>query len=182
VAVPLLVAVTAVAVPDAALAAPAGGVLPGRGTLTPLVDCVRSDGSGVFTAVLGYDNGGTATRHLTGRANRLTPSRYDGAQPTTFASGPHHGVLSLRSTDPTVSWTLDGTTVVASADSPACPAGHDLPADGNGSGATVVLVVAGLVGAALAVRLQREHRMSSLLRRSGDTGTADREEFAHVGR
>jgi uncharacterized membrane protein YedE/YeeE len=73
-------------------------------------------------------------------------------------------------------------TVVAGADSPACPAGHEMPADGNGSGAPIVLVVSGLVGAALAVRLQRHRKSISPSWRSADLDLTDREEFAHVGR
>jgi hypothetical protein len=139
-----------------AAAAPAD-LTPGHGQVTPLVDCVRPDGTGALTAVLGYANSGTATEHLFGPANHLQPAPYDGTQPTKFASGTHHGVLSVRIPAGQVSWTLDGTTVVADAGSPACPPADELPADGNGTGPVIALLLAALIGALVLARVGRSN-------------------------
>jgi len=144
--------------PGVAAAAPPGGLTPGHGQVTPLVDCVVLDGADAFTAVFGYANSGTATQHLTGAANRITPAAYDGTQPTKFASGTHHGVFSVRVTGTSASWTLGGSMVTSTAASAACPPSAQLPAEGNGTGPVIVLVVAGVVGVAALVR--RGQRLS----------------------
>jgi hypothetical protein len=151
----VLVLLAVCSAPGVAAAAPADGLAPGHGHVTPLVDCVVVQGAGVFTAVLGYDNAGTATRHLTGAANRITPAAYDGGQPTQFASGTHHGVASVRVSGPAASWTLDGTTVALTATSLACPPSAQLPAEGNGAGPIIAAVVAGFVGAIALLRRSR---------------------------
>lgn len=151
----LLLALLAVLVtPGAASAAPAG-LTPGHGTVVPLVDCVQVRDGGAITAVLGYRNSGTATEHLSGAENVVTPARLDGTQPTTFRSGTYHGVVALQVDGGEVSWTLDGTTVVVSAASPACPAADSLPADGNGLGATMVLLAAGVIAVFAVLRAGR---------------------------
>jgi hypothetical protein len=106
--------------------------------------------------VLGYRNDGTATEHFRGSAdNALAPARYDGAQPTKFDSGTHHGAFTVPVASGSLSWTLEGTTVVVSASSPACPPGSDLPADGNGTGPAIALVGAGVVGVLAVWRARR---------------------------
>jgi hypothetical protein len=141
--------------PGVASAAPPDGLTPGHGQVTPLLDCVRVEGAGTFSAVLGYENSGTATEHLLGAENRISPAQYDGGQPTKFPSGTHHGVVTVRVTGSSASWTLDGTTVSFTASSPACPPSAALPADGNGTGPVIAALVAGTVGA---IALQRRGR------------------------
>ena len=138
--------------PGVASAAPPDGLTPGHGHVTPLLDCVRAEGAGTFAAVLGYDNSGTATEHLLGAANRISPAEYDGGQPTKFTSGVHHGVVTVRVTGSSASWTLDGTTVSFTASSPACPPSAALPADGNGTGPIIAVLVAGTVGVVALLR------------------------------
>lgn len=138
--------------PGVASAAPADGLTPGHGQVTPLLDCVRAEGAGAFSAVLGYDNSGTATEHLVGPENHISPAQYDGGQPTKFTSGTHHGVVTVRVTGSSGSWTLDGTTVSFTAGSPACPPSAALPADGNGTGPVIAVLVAGTVGVVALMR------------------------------
>jgi hypothetical protein len=159
------------AVPGVAAADPADGLTPGHGTVVPLVDCVRTGSGGALTVVLGYSNSGTATEHLRGAENRISPAALDGGQPTKFSSGTHHGVFTLQvaagqAPGGQVSWTLDGTTVVAGSGSPACPAGSDLPADGNGTGPVIVLALAGVVGVLAVLRARR--RVAALAVRTPD--------------
>jgi hypothetical protein len=154
-------------VPGVAAAAPPNGLTPGHGTVTPLVDCVRAEGGGAFTAVLGWSNSGTATEHYSGAANQITPAAYNGRQPTMFRSGVHHGAFTVRIAGGSASWTLNGTTVVVSPSSPACPPSAELPADGNGTGPAIVLAVAGVVGV---FALLRAHR--GITRRTAPSGPA----------
>jgi hypothetical protein len=154
-ALPVVAGIAVCLSPGVAAADPADGLTPGHGTVTPFVDCVRTGSDGAFTAVLGYRNDGTATEHARGVENVLAPSRYDGGQPTKFDSGTHHGVFTVPAVGGSVSWTLDGTTVVVSDSSPACPPGSELPADGNGTGPTIALVGAGVVGVLAVWRARR---------------------------
>jgi hypothetical protein len=134
-----------------ALADPADGLTPGHGQLTPLLDCVTRSGSG-FTAVLGYANSGTATEHARGADNAISPAALDGAQPTKFSSGTHHGVFAVTVTGSSATWTLEGTTLVIGPTSAACPPGTELPAEGNGTGPVLALVAAGLLGGLVVAR------------------------------
>jgi hypothetical protein len=131
-------------------------------SVTPLLDCVARNSDGSYTAVIGYTSTHASTTAIPlGSGNYVTPSRYDGAQPTTFESGTHHGVFSLTvstvdNTD--VTWHVDGGTLSYSGKGPmssSCPAPTPLPADGNGTGPVIALLVAGLVGVLVAVRLRR---------------------------
>lgn len=135
------------------------------GNSTPLLDCVIPATGGAHTAVLGYSNSQSQTT-LTGSSNTISPSQYDGAQPTTFESGTHHGVFTID-IDPgdSATWFLGNTQLVINGTAAgACPSSTELPADGNGTGVVVALLGAGVVGA-LAVR-------RTVRRRSGDVPAA----------
>jgi hypothetical protein len=139
------------AAPGVAAAAPAGSVV-------PLLDCVRANGDGTWTALFGYDNRTRSTVTIpVGPDNKLTPTSYGTPQPTRFAPGVHHGVFVApvtRGAGPM--WHLDRTNLAARAGSgPACPGSTELPQEGNGTGAAIALAVAGAVGAVAVHRARR---------------------------
>lgn len=148
---------------------------PGSNTVTPLLDCTTQNSDGSYTAVLGYSNttGATATIPF-GPLNVITPTTYDGVQPTTFLGGTQHGVFALNvsaydAANSNVTWQLDGHTLSwTNKDtlSSSCPTPTQLPAEGNDTGAAVALVVAGMIGVIVLVRIRRR-----ALRAEGDRTT-----------
>ena len=141
-------AVTAVV----ALTPGVAGAAPGRSgppDVVPLVDCVTGHADGSWTAVFGYDNRTGAPVEIPGGpANQVTPPRYDGTQPTTFQPGVRHGVFSVTVTSGGgPMWHLGRTNLAAREGGTACPPSTQMPADGNGTGIVVALVLAGAVGA-----------------------------------
>jgi hypothetical protein len=151
-AVGVLVALSLVGAPGAASAA---------GTVSPLLDCVVQNSNGTFTAVLGYSNTTGRTQNIAyGYYNVITPSKYDRVQPTTFHSGTYHGVFKVTVTAADLwsnpNWRLNGDTVdYADVTSSSCPPSTQMPSEGNGAGAAVGLLTAGVIGAFLIRRRVR---------------------------
>lgn len=136
--------------------------------IEPILDCHRQNTDGSFTVVAGYVNPGAAAQTIPlGRSNRITPTRLDGVQPTTFQPGTHHGAFTVTVTkaevDARARWEL-GSVVLnykdAAAASRVCPASTELPADGNGIGPAIALAAAGVVAGVLVHRAKR--RVSAL--------------------
>lgn len=134
------------------------------GSVTPILDCVTQNEDGSFTGVVGYTSTYPATRTLpVGPSNSISPSAYNGKQPTTFKPGTQHGIYAVTVSEndgihghPT--WFLDGHYLSPGWNtqlSPSCPAPVQLPADGNGTGGPIALIVAGVVGAAALGLLRR---------------------------
>ena len=137
-----------------ALAPMAAGAAPGANRsappdVVPLLDCTITHRDGSWTAVFGYDNRTGAPVEIPGGpANQVTPPRYDGTQPTTFQPGVRHGVFSVTVTSGGgPMWHLGRTNLAAREGGTACPPSTQMPADGNGTGIVVALVLAGAVGA-----------------------------------
>ncbi|MGY1745218.1 hypothetical protein [Blastococcus sp. SYSU D00695] len=140
--------------PGAAQAAPNRS---GPPDVVPLVDCVRVNPDGTWTAIFGYDNrtGGEVTIPA-GPANQVTPRGYGTPQPTTFAPGVQHGAFSVtvvRGGGPM--WHLGATNLPARRGDTSCGPSSQLPADGNGLGGAMVLGAAGVAGALLLGRVRR---------------------------
>ena len=141
----------------------APGVAQAAGTVTPTVSCYQPNSDGSVSVLLGYNNSSTVTQTIPrGASNVITPSRYDGTQPTVFAPGNHPGsfALTVGSADAySANWTLDGSSLSSATTVSQCPAGTSLPADGNGLGMTMVMLVAGAFAAvALVVSRRRDRR------------------------
>ncbi|GAB4080931.1 hypothetical protein GCM10028783_18790 [Modestobacter muralis] len=132
------------------------------GTVTPTASCYQPNSDGSVSVLLGYVNNTGVTQTIPrGPANVITPSRYDGVQPTSFAPGSHPGAFALTVPASDAwggSWTLDGVTLSNASAVSQCPAGTSLPADGNGLGMTMVMVGAGLVAAVALVVSRRRGR------------------------
>jgi hypothetical protein len=131
------------------------------GTVTPLMDCYTREKDGSYTLVFGYSNPNGNTRNVSGYYNSLSPSKFQGSQPTRFAAGTTHGAFTLRAgLQDTYQgyWYLDGHTLTfydAMRAADACSASTPLPASGNGTGLAVGLVVAGVAGTLVVRRLVR---------------------------
>ena len=153
-------AVTAAAGAVVVLGTPGVGMAAG-GPMKPLVTCVLPVQDGSWTAVFGYDNPTPLTwDESRGFDNELTPARFDGVQVTSFAPGTHPGAFSVQvpASTPSVDWQVHSRHATASlAGSEPCPSATELPAEGNGLGAPMVLVAAGVVGA-VSIAVSRRRR------------------------
>ena len=125
------------------------------GTVVPTASCYQPNSDGSVSVLLGYDNTSSVTQTIPRGANNvITPSTYDGAQPTTFAPGSHPGAFAITVSSADVwsaSWTLDGTSLSSATAVYQCPAGTSLPADGNGLGMTMVMLATTVVAAGVLV-------------------------------
>ncbi|WP_222265557.1 hypothetical protein [Modestobacter marinus] len=156
--VAVLALVGLLAVPGTASAAP------GDGTITPVLDCLRQNPDGTYTAVLGYTNSARSTEPIpVGTWNTISPAKYNGGQPTSFVSGTRHGAFSVTLTKSEYmggpSWYLDGKFVFFgwawTNGVTTCPPSTELPEEGNGTGPAIAVAVAGLVGAFAVHRARR---------------------------
>jgi hypothetical protein len=153
----LAAVVTALAVTATPGVASAAG-----GTVTPLMDCYTREKDGSYTLVFGYSSTNSGTKTISrGYYNQLSPAKYQGSQPTSFAAGTTHAAFTLRATlQDTYQgyWYLDGHTLTfynAMRDADTCAASTPLPASGNGTGIAIGLVVAGVAGTLIVRRLVR---------------------------
>jgi len=147
-AVGVLVAVSLVGIPGTASAS--------YGAVSPLLDCMTQNSNGSYTVVMGYTNTTGRTQTIAyGYNNVITPSKYDRVQPTTFNSGTYHGVFTITVSASDIwsspGWTLNGDRIDAydAYGASACPPGTQMPSVGNGAGAAIGLLAAGVVGAFL---------------------------------
>ena len=138
------------------------------GEVAPVLDCVRKNTNGTYTAVLGYTNRASVPITLpVGSRNKVAPASQDGRQPTTFQPGTVRGAftMTLTSTEYTRSgnyWAIDGNIAyvgqVLAPNAAICPTSTELPEEGNGTGPAIGLAVAGVVGAVLVHRANRRAR------------------------
>lgn len=93
----------------------------------PILECVRLNNDGSYTAVFGYlnENAGTVVIPV-GVNNGLNPNTQNGLLPTTFLPGRQVAAFEIPFDGNNLVWTLQGPdgisrTVTASANSSACP-------------------------------------------------------------
>jgi len=99
--------------------------------VVPVAECVDVDTTaGTFTAHFGYVNPNAYPVSLpVGAKNKIDPAPKDRGQPTVFAPGTSDGAFAVTAPAAvTLTWTLNGKTVTASAASPGC-APASAPAD-----------------------------------------------------
>jgi hypothetical protein len=142
---------------------PASATPSWKTSVTPLLDCVQQNRDGSYTAVVGYSSSYSTTVSIPrGSNNHITPSTYDGPQPTVFRPGTQHGVFAVTVSghdaayaNPT--WYVDGNSLSGwgVSLSASCPLPTQLPAQGNDTGAAIALLAAGLLGVLVVVRLRR---------------------------
>lgn len=140
----------------------APGTAAAAAKVIPIVDCLRENADGTYTAVLGYNN--TSKSPVTipvGEGNKVSPAALDGAQPTTFEPGRRHGAFSLTMSRSELvggaNWYLDGKRAFSGSASgvATCPGSTELPEEGNGTGPAIALLGAGLIGAVAVHRARR---------------------------
>jgi hypothetical protein len=94
--------------------------------ITPLLECVATNGDGSLTAKFGWDNrGGRTYRPLAGTENRIVPSKYQKLLKTEFSAGrvttKNGGFTVTFAEGEKITWVLFDQPVEASAASQPCP-------------------------------------------------------------
>ena len=159
-----LVAVVAllalVALPGAASANTATAT----GFVKPVLECIRKNTDGTYTAILGHTNSSKSTiRVPVGTWNTIAPAKANGAQPTSFRPGTVRGAYAVTMTQSEYMggayWYLDGSFAYFgwawTMNGPFCPPSTELPEEGNGTGPAIGLAAAGVVGAVLVHRARK---------------------------
>jgi hypothetical protein len=98
---------------------------PVRDKVVPLLECIKSNVDGTLTAFFGYKNPNSFLVEIpVGEQNQFAPGSKDRGQPTKFEPGqtPAYPVISFMVEFETesITWTLDGGSVTASANSDYC--------------------------------------------------------------
>ena len=89
--------------------------------LTPIVECVWSNGNGTSDIAWGYNNPSTKVVHIDiGNKNKMAPSPDDRGQPTDFEIGMHHNVFVTTVTGSSLEWRLGNNKESPSGSTPAC--------------------------------------------------------------
>ncbi len=135
------------------------------GEVTPVLDCVRKNTNGTYTAVLGYSNKASVPITIpVGSRNKVEPASQNGRQPTTFQPGTQRGAFTMTLTSNEYMrsgnyWAIDGNIAyvgqVLAPGAAICPTSTELPEEGNGTGPAIGLAAAGVVGAVLVHRARK---------------------------
>lgn len=124
--------------------------------LTPIVECVWSNGDGTNTIAWGYDNPSTYDLYIDfGGKNKLAPGADDQGQGTLFVPGLHHNTFVTTITGTNRTWTLGNNKVSPSGSTPACPT---KPVSVIGSGRALLLGIALMLAVGLPVLGSRRSR------------------------
>jgi hypothetical protein len=87
----------------------------------PVLECVRNNGDGTYTAFFGYKNDNSVSVYIpVGGKNKFTPTPQDRGQPRVFESGRHYKVFTVNFNGSNLVWTLNGRTSTASSNSAPC--------------------------------------------------------------
>ena len=149
------------AAPGAASAAPSATA---TGFVKPVLECIRKNTDGTYTAILGHTNSSKSTiRVPVGTWNTIAPAKANGAQPTSFRPGTVRGAYAVTMTQSEYMggayWYLDGSFAYFgwawTMNGPFCPPSTELPEEGNGTGPAIGLAAAGVVGAVLVHRARK---------------------------
>lgn len=116
-------------------------IIPGPGTEYRVVFGYRNNGEQlVHRPVSSYPASGSTTT-TSSSTNLMSLSSLNGSQVSYFEPGTRHGAFTTAVvTASSVSWTVGGTTVTATRNSPTCGSPVSLPAQGNGTGPALVLL------------------------------------------
>jgi len=87
----------------------------------PVLECVRNNGDGTYTAFFGYKNDNSVSVYIpVGGKNKFTPTPQDRGQPRVFEPGRHYKVFTVNFSGSNLVWTLNGRTSTASSNSAPC--------------------------------------------------------------
>jgi hypothetical protein len=113
--------------------------------VVPAVTCVTLGHGHNYTAYFGYSNSGSAANYPDGSSNQITPSKYDGNQPTSFISGTVTNAFSVQVHNQSVTWTVAGQSATATSSSTTC-SGSSLPVDPLGLSLVIAIGLGVLIG------------------------------------
>ena len=87
----------------------------------PVLECVRNNGDGTYTAHFGYKNDNDVSVYIPiGNRNKFTPNPQDRGQTRVFQPGRQIKVYTLNFNGSNLVWTLNGRTSTASSNSAPC--------------------------------------------------------------
>lgn len=87
----------------------------------PVLECVRNNGDGTYTAFFGYKNDNIVSVYIpVGNKNKFTPTPQDRGQTRVFEPGRHYKVFTVNFNGSNLVWTLNGRTSTASSNSAPC--------------------------------------------------------------
>jgi hypothetical protein len=87
----------------------------------PVLECVRNNGDGTYTAFFGYKNDNNVSVYIpVGNKNKFTPTPQDRGQTRVFEPGRHYKVFTVNFNGSNLVWTLNGRTSTASSNSTPC--------------------------------------------------------------
>ncbi|BDQ02954.1 hypothetical protein [Ignavibacterium sp.] len=87
----------------------------------PVLECVRNNGDGTYTAYFGYKNDNTVSVYIPlGSKNKFTPTQQDRGQTRVFLPGRKYKVFTVNFNGSNLVWTLNGRTSTASSNSAPC--------------------------------------------------------------
>lgn len=90
--------------------------------ITPLVECVKNNGGGSYTARFGYRNDNTKSVFVpVGTNNKFSPTPENRGQPTIFLPGRNYQVFSVNFDGKNLVWNIFSKKVTASKNSTPCP-------------------------------------------------------------
>ena len=87
----------------------------------PVLECVRNNGDGTYTAFFGYKNDNSVSVYIpVGNKNKFTPTPQERGQTRVFEPGRHYKVFTVNFNGSNLVWTLNGRTSTASSNSAPC--------------------------------------------------------------
>ena len=87
----------------------------------PVLECVRNNGDGTYTAFFGYKNENDVSVYIpVGNKNKFTPTPQDRGQTRVFLPGRKYKVFTVNFNGSNLVWTLNGRTSTASSNSAPC--------------------------------------------------------------
>jgi hypothetical protein len=98
---------------DTPIPLPSDTPIPAYRHIRPILECVRDNGNGTFTAYFGYNNRNSYDVSISiGRDNGFLPFPVDRGQPKNFSPGRHSPVFDVNFIVP-ITWFLDGDFEIA---------------------------------------------------------------------
>ena len=90
-------------------------------SVNPVLECVRKNDDGSYTAYFGYDNKNNRSVLLqVGEENKFDPSEHDRLQPEIFMPGRHKNIFNVKFDGEKIMWKLNKEKITADKDSPEC--------------------------------------------------------------